>query len=284
LGGIIALILEPVAKTRLELESLRVQQRLENLQVRGTSYPEHHWELVSFVVGATGALLQAKCGFSAEEFVSTFRAAEEQIEQRIQAAASFMREVERVQAETFAGLDDEAAAFASEEEAARLIVAAVPEEGRRHVQEKFTRVFSSGRGLLAVDVSDPRVSRAVLQACSSAPGENAAFFTKGEGRPDAETIIWSKPFVRIEDEFFCASPLTVNRSPLSVLDGLLLRGGAHQERYQRIRAKCLEDRAVAHLTKLLPGVSPPAFFRVNLTKCGHGDRCTSSVPSGALTM
>jgi hypothetical protein len=31
-------------------------------------------------------------------------------------------------------------------------------------------------------------------------------------------------------------------------------------------------------------VSPPAFFRVKLTKCGQGDRCTSSVPAGALTM
>jgi hypothetical protein len=79
LGGVVALILEPVDKPRLEFESLRVKQRLQNLGVRGDSYQEHHWDLVSFVVNAAGALLQEKCGVSSEAFAMTFRAAQEQV-------------------------------------------------------------------------------------------------------------------------------------------------------------------------------------------------------------
>lgn len=252
------ILFEPESQANEGLEEFRVQMLLRHLAMRGDSYPEHHVDLFRRLGAPHDPQLRSTCGFSSAELISTFLAIEKQIQKRLDLFLDWMSEVRDLQTETFARLNSEGAPLdyaASEEEVQRRIQAAVPEEGRRRVEEKHAGLHKTGRELLTIDITDPEITRAVLDACSCGPGDNAAFLTDPvAGYPTKESIVWTKPIVRIGDAYYCPSPPVLFRSCIGVLESLLNRG-AYAETYQHGRGETLEQMAVEYLRRLLPGAA-----------------------------
>jgi hypothetical protein len=68
-----------------------------------------------------------------------------------------------------------------------------------------------------------------------------------------------------------------------LVEGLSARRVAREMGVSRNTVQRYLSRAAPTRVERLP-LSPPAFFRGNLTKCRHHDRSPSSAPAGALTM
>jgi hypothetical protein len=61
--------------------------------------------------------------------------------------------------------------------------------------------------------------------CACTPGDNAAFLTgPAAGYPTKESVIWTKPILRLGDAYYCPSPPILFRSSIEVLESLLNKG------------------------------------------------------------
>ncbi|WP_437574743.1 SEC-C metal-binding domain-containing protein [Sorangium sp. So ce887] len=251
------MLLDPANPATKDLQEFRVQMFLQHLLVRGDSYPDHHIALVRAFASPHDAYLQKACGFTSTEMIQTFQAVEAQIQKRLDAFQDWVRAVRAVQVEALAKLERDTAHLedmASEEDVRRYIAAAVPEQTRQRIAQNAESIYKTGRDLLTVDLNDPLISRRVVEAFACTPGDNAAFLSPPfAGYPTKDTIIWAKPFVRLEESFFCPSPPLLFRSMLEALDGILLKDKGYAQTYQSARGATLEKMAVEFLQRLLPG-------------------------------
>jgi hypothetical protein len=250
------IILEPDNGANEGLGEFRAQMLLQHLAVRGDSYPDHHVDLIRRLSAPHDARLLECYGFTSSQMIATFQAIEDQVQTRLDQFRELMVNAGEAHKLALAKLDDENAdvdASLSEDALRARLLEAVPEGLRRRISDLAAGVHRSGRELLAIELSDPLVTRAVIEACSNGLGDNAAFLEPPfAGYPTKESTIWTKPILKVGEQYYCPSPVVLFRSSLEVLESLLLRDSAYEQQYQAARATALEGMAVEYLSTLLP--------------------------------
>ena len=237
---------------KLELRFMAILRRLLH---RGSSYPQHHRDLLLAVFGPHDALLRARTGFTSADLIAAEGEIRRQIEAALRAGASFFDRAADLRERFFAWLESDEARKHSSLEELRAEFHALPDvaEGVAKLHNLLADGALHPFRLLANEC----LSSTLLESLSLRPGENAAFLRPPiEGSPLNKGGSHFRPLLRIENQYYAFAANMLFRNLEQILaQGLRAADGQLEPGFVQARHKVLVDLAEKHLRALLPGCS-----------------------------
>ena len=207
---------------------LRFRSRAHRLHVRGASYAQHGVELARDVFGDLPAPAVEKLGFSVETVVNLVTQVTELAQERVSAFIHGLQE-------RLVNVIDSGGPAPTTEEIA---------EVRDIFEERPTEALAFD--ITALDGDVPRLRRA-LETLSVPLGEGLA---SGYQSPWDTSPLAQRPFVRKGDVFMLPVPGILAREMSTVLEPHVK---PHLKKFKDWKAKRLDEIAVGHLQRMLPG-------------------------------
>jgi len=244
--------LEHDDKTKHDLRYLSI---MRYLLVRGDSYQDHHLDLVNGLFTPHDEFFLTHYGFRVEDVLRWIERIEDQVQAAFYREATFMsklvetreifnRFLDEMGAESFSTMDDCVAAYD-----------ALPE-----VQIKKQELKELGQhvaGLMFEIKANDELPQDFLELISSRFGDNSDFasFPKSPGWPTNDSVIYRRPLISHEGQFYCFLPQMLFRNLITLFEGLIIEKDRSyfEEIYQKARADYLVTQALEHFGRLLPG-------------------------------
>lgn len=222
---------------------------LRFLQLRGSSIHEHHRDLLLGLFSEHDDFLRRIIGMATSEIVAAADQIEEQVTNAIrsQVAGWFIGRKLHEDFRQFVSARDPHSGVDLDTLLREFDVQVEPEQKAR-MRLMFENPFRI--------TPDDRLPVSLLDRLSAAYGENAAFLenTYAPASPLGDSIIYTRPLIKNNEEWFCPNPVLLARKLDRILESWIAEDGNYfRDRFARKRGEFLERRTADLFRALLPG-------------------------------
>ncbi len=258
-----------------EKEAIRFQSIGRFLYVRGDSYPEHHTELIMGLFEEHDHFLVKHFGFTTRQILNAVKEIENQVLVQVNKQIQFLLKLHRLH-EMFKQFVDKKGvdSFESDDDLKKQYHA-LPE-----VQAESAELEILHKGLLPNPFQltpNSKLPKQLLDLLSACFGDNQAFVTfhKSPGWPTNDSIVFEKPLIRHNGEYYCFGPQILFRNIGNILESWLEKvdNDYFNGSYQKRRSAYLEQKSMDYFARALPRseVYPKLYYNAMVN--GIPKRC-----------
>ena len=247
----------------MEVEATKFLGMTRHLFIRGSSMVEHDTDLIRAIYGPHAEMLRRHGLFTTEELIAFCERLTAAVDRGLMKQVGTLQKMKELHARFVEMLD------ADPELDARVAIETIRgSESALRISEDL----DSDAGLLS-PLGPHRVARTaddepILSALSMAKGDNADFLTfeKSPGWPSNNSRIHARPLIERDGAVFCPSPVLLTRNRGTILEAAI-RGADSTyfgNQFARKRGRVLEELALEHFERLLPGgsVHHSLYYRI----------------------
>jgi len=235
-------------------EELRFSSISSFLIMRGSSYIEHHLDLVRDLFQSHDAFLKKHFGFTADELIQCIEDIEQQINENMQNFAGPSKLLEELHKMFKDFVDERGAESFSSPEECRKEYLALPEVKRKAEELKTSQDIVKDIPFTIKPTS--KAPDKLLKLLSSSFGDNQSFvsFSRSPGWPTNDSVIYENPLIEYKGEYYCFMPQLLFRNIGSILEEWIKnKDKAYFENtYQEKRAEYLEKKALEYFKAIIP--------------------------------
>lgn len=258
-----------------EEERLRFISILRYLFVRGDSFEQHHLELIHELYSQYDSFLKEKIGFTTEEIIEGVQEIERQINENVQISFDFVKSIVQLHESFKSWVHQKGFADIHEFEELRSTWNSLPDVDRR--TRELDELSEKSREIPFLVRPNERLSQQLLDLLSCSFGENEPFvtFEKAPGWPTNDSIIYSKPLVFYEGQYYCFAPQVLFRNIGNILEHSIrqLDGDYYRTTYQARRAEYLERKAMEYFSYIFPQAQVAHKVFYDVEENGAMKRC-----------
>ncbi len=236
-------------------DKTRFLQMLNHLVIRGLSYSNHQYSLCKELFSNYDQILQKKYFINAEELVDELKKIIESPEHNINIQGRYMVEMKKSHEQFIvdskqAELDNRIEEFMLNYKDSEAI-----QDTNKRLQKIYDETAISCNDSI-FKIHNISLTNELLDNISLQFGDNTSF---KEGTidyfPTNESLIYEKPLIKNDDEYFCFNPATLTHSLHMVLENLILNEIPENKRakqYYKKKGDYLEGKSLKLFQEILP--------------------------------
>ncbi len=234
---------------------IKFSQSIHNLIVRGDSYPQHKIEMCRELFSKFDDVLKNEYGITSQELIDELIAISEYPLKNIEIQKIYFYEIESAHKEFVKKLDS----IQDEEEKIKFIQEYKDSKEAKILNEKFQEIYNKTG--VSFDNSIFKIHKTllpkkILDQISMQIGDNKCF-QNGQIKyfPINNTLIYNKPLMLINDEYYCFNPALIIYNLHTLLENIILNIiplKKHQKNYYKKKGEYLEDKALKLFQNILP--------------------------------
>jgi hypothetical protein len=221
-----------------EPNQIKFLQSLHHMVVRGDSYSEHKIQMCRELFSKFNEIIKKKYELTADQLINNL----------INVASTPLKNYDQ---QKKSQLIDIIIAEATKEEYKLpdyLNNKEITSEWTQNFKKPIDQIFKVDNALLSSEI---------LEQLSIKIGENADFKNgKIEYFPMNNTLIYDKPLVNIDDEYYCFNSVSIYYNLHNLLENIILTNidpSKHQKNYYKKKGEYLEDQSLELIQQILPG-------------------------------
>ena len=236
-------------------QRLRFSLLMQFLFGRGASFQEHHIEMIADLFEPHDTFLKKNFGLTTNQIIESYKQIENQITQKIHLNGEFVYKMKEAHKSFVKWTDsiDQSQFSSMEEVMGEFQKSQGMQENRKELQELADKTAIHP---FLIEQSD-EVPNNFLDLLSMDFGENSGFvqFDRAPGWPTNDSIIYDKPLIKHEGNYYCFAPVVLFRNLGRILESWILNASKNyfDNNYEKKRADYLEQKALEYLEKLLTG-------------------------------
>lgn len=236
-------------------EELRFISILRYLFVRGDSFSEHHVDMIRDIFKSHDPFFEKHYGFNSSKIILAIQEIEEQLLNNLRQQTeiiSLLHELHELFKEFVdkEGLDS----FSSIDICREKYLALPIVQGKKKKLDEIHHNINRNPFEIHPTKSVPVK---LLKVLSSRFGDNSSFvtFEKYPAWPTNDSVIYDRPLIEDNGQFYCFSPLLLFRNMGNILESWIQNknDSYYRSTYQKKRAEYLENKALEYLKNILPG-------------------------------
>ncbi|NQT25917.1 SEC-C domain-containing protein [candidate division KSB1 bacterium] len=241
-----------VKKDSREKSEIRYLSLMNFLFVRGDSYNQHNLELMKELFTPHNEFLNTHFGITIDQVLVIINDIEQQIEQNLKRQVEQLTILKKMHGLYIKYAEDpsnfEGLTFEDFMNNYKLLPEVVEYKNELDLASENIKNI-----LFEIDV---QTNKKFMDNISISLGENKEFlnFKKSPGWPTNNSLIYQKPVLRHEDKYYCFCPKILSENIKPLLESWIQERDSQyfDRRYQKIRGKYLENKAMEYLAALLP--------------------------------
>jgi len=233
----------------------RFLQTLHHMIVRGDSYTEHKVEMCRELFSKFDNVLITKYKINSEELINELINISENLIKNIEIQKKYFNEIILAHQEFVKELDkisDDKAKF-------EFIQKYRESEDVKNINKKMQNIYNETEVSFndsIFKIHKPVLPKEILEQLNINIGENIDF-KKGkiEYFPTNETLIYDKPLIKIDGEYYCFNSALIIYNLHTILENIVMSiipPKKHQKNYYKKKGEYLEDKSLELFQEILP--------------------------------
>ena len=227
-------------------------QTIHNMVVRGDSYSNHKIEMCRELFSKFDDVLNSKYKIVSKELIDeiiniseySLKNLEKYFNEMMLAHQDFVKKIDAIPN------DKEKANFLKNYRKSRDIESI--NEKLQHIYDETKISFNDS----IFKIHKSILPKEILEQLSINVGENIDF-KKGKIAyfPNNETLIYDKPLIKIDDEYYCFNPALIIYNLHTIIENIIISiipPAKHQKNYYKKKGEYLEDKSLEIFQKILP--------------------------------
>lgn len=238
-----------------EPNQIKFLQSTHHMIVRGDSYSEHKVQMCRELFKKYDEILKSKYNITAKELIDelinianypirNLEIQKQYFNEMMVAHKDFVQQAEQIH---------------SKEEFAVFLERYKQSDSFKHTNNKLQKIYdetSVSFNDSCFKIHETSLPVEILEQLSMELGENEDF-KKGEIEffPTNDTLIYDKPIIKIDNEYFCFNSASIYYNLHNLLENILLTlipSDKHQKNYYKKKGEYLEDQSLELIQKILP--------------------------------
>ncbi|QCT94958.1 hypothetical protein FE773_07075 [Caminibacter mediatlanticus TB-2] len=238
-----------------EPSQIKFKQIIHNMIVRGDSYPEHKIEMCRELFSKFDDILTDRYGIDSKQLIDELINISEYPIKNLKIQKQYFDEIMLSYQEFIKNLEK----ISYDEEKIEFMQTYKDSENIKKVNEKLQNIYDK-TGVSFNDsifkIHKISLPKEILDALSMEIGDNKIYKEEEiEYFPTNDTLIYDKPLIKIDSEYYCFNPALIIYNLHTILENIIISiipPKKHQKNYYKKKGEYLEDKSLELFQKILP--------------------------------